>query len=97
MVVEESNGQSVSGQIASGYLKTTGYTNIIGIIISFIIGGLFVLGGMLLALLFSDLFPLVFSGIGLIIIFFGWIGWRHSKKMREGKYYQLGSGWTKPQ
>ncbi|MBU2576430.1 MAG: hypothetical protein KKF50_01790 [Nanoarchaeota archaeon] len=97
MVVDESTGQSVSGQITSGYLKATGYTNIVGIIISFIIGGLMVLGGMILALLFRDFFPLVFSGIGLIIIFFGWIGWRHSKKMREGKYYKIGNGWTTPQ
>jgi len=97
MVEEYPEQQSTSGRIASGYIKTAGYTNIVGVVILFIVGGLMFLGGIVLALLFGSFFVLIiFSGLGLVIIFLAWLGGKHSKKMREGKYYQIGKGWTKP-
>lgn len=98
MVVEDTNEQSTTGKLASGYLKVQGYTNMVGIILSYIFGGLLILGGILLALLFrSFIVLLIFAGIGLLIIFLGGLAAKHSKKMREGKYYEVGKGWTEPQ
>ena len=97
MVVENSNQQSTTGKLASGYMKAQGHINIVGIIIAFIIGGFMILIGIILAWIFSNFFPLVFSGIGLLIILAGYLGLKHSKKMREGKYYEVGKGWTKPE
>ena len=96
MIEENPNQQSTTGKITSGFLKTTGYTNVFGIITGFIIGGLMVLGGIALALLFSNFFPLVFSGVGLLIILLGFWGLKSSKRMRKGKYYHVGKGWVKP-
>jgi hypothetical protein len=97
MVVENSNQQSTTGKLASGYMKIRGYTNIVGSIIAFIIGGLIVLIGIILSWVFSNFFPLIFSGIGLLIILAGYLGLKSSKKMREGKYYQVGKGWVTPE
>ncbi|MBU1252527.1 MAG: hypothetical protein KJ905_03725 [Nanoarchaeota archaeon] len=97
MVAEYPNQQSTTGKLASGYIKTAGYTNIIGVVIMFIVGGLMVLGGIGLSFLFGSFFPLIFSGIGLLIIFLGRLGSKVSKRMREGKYYRVGQGWIKPE
>lgn len=95
---ESSTQQSMTGKLASGYIKTTGYTNIIGIVLSFIFGGLFMLVGIALGILFKSFFAfIIFFGIGALIIFFGILGKKTSKRMREGKYYQIGKGWVKPQ
>jgi len=96
-MVTEENQQSTTGRLASGYLKATGYTNMIGVVSSYIIGVLMILGGVALALLFGSFVPLIFSGLGLLIILLGRLGAKHSKKMREGQYYQMGKGWTEPQ
>lgn len=87
---------STEGNLASGYLKVRGYVNIIGIIMAFIIGGIMVLVGLLLSFLFGNFFPLTFSGIGLLIIWFGFHGLKASKQMREGKYYHVGKGLVEP-
>jgi VIT1/CCC1 family predicted Fe2+/Mn2+ transporter len=88
--------QSTTGKAISGYSKVTGYGNLVGSIIAFIIGGIMILAGILLAFLFGSFFPLVFSGVGLLIVWFGRLGLRWSKKMREGKYYHVGKGWVEP-
>ncbi|MCK4647576.1 hypothetical protein KAT24_01445 [Candidatus Pacearchaeota archaeon] len=97
MVVENSNQQSTTGKLASGYIKTTGYTNIIGIVGAFIFGGLMILLGIILGFLFSKFSAfLIFFVVGSITILFGILGLKGSKKMREGKYYQMRKGWTTP-
>ena len=98
MVVEDTNEQSTTGKLASGYLKVQGYTNIVGVIFGYIFGGLMILGGILLTLLFRKvILLLIFGGIGLLVIFLARLSAKHSQKMREGKYYQVGKGWTEPQ
>ena len=97
MVTENSDEQSTTGKLASGYIKATGYTNIVGVIFAYIFGGLMILVGILLALLFGNFIVLlIFAGFGLLVIFLARLGAKHSKKMREGKYYQLGKGWVEP-
>ncbi|GAI05535.1 unnamed protein product, partial [marine sediment metagenome] len=62
-----------------------------------IFGGLMILIGIILALLFGKFSPLIFSGIGVVIILLGRLGLKASKRMRkEGDYYQIGKGWVKP-
>jgi hypothetical protein len=98
MVVENPNQQSATGQLASGYLKATGYVNMVGVIIIYITGGIFIFIGFLLGFLFGSFFVLLtFAGIGLVMILIGKFVSRHSKKMREGRYYQVGTGWVEPQ
>jgi len=97
MVVEDPDQQSATGKLVSGYEKFEGYRNIFGSIVGFIFGGLMILGGIFLALLINNSFPLIFSGIGLLIILFCIFSLKWSKRMREGKYYQVGKGWVKPQ
>ncbi len=97
MVAEEQE-QSTAGQIASGYMKVQGYTNMVGVVTTYVIGGILVLVGILLGLLFKSIVAfLIFAGVGALMIFLAWLGAKHSKKMREGKYYQVGKGWTEPQ
>ena len=97
-MVVDNNQQSASGRIASGYSKVAGYTNMVGVILGYIFGGLLLLVGILLAFLFGNFVVfLAVGGMGILIIFLAWLGAKSSKKMREGKYYQLGKGWTQPQ
>ena len=98
MVIENPNQQSTTGKLASGYIKATGYTNIFGSIGLFILGGLMVIIGIILALLFGKFSPLIYiSGIGLLMILLGRFTWKQSKRMRkEGEYYELGKGFVKP-
>lgn len=98
MVAENLNEQSTTGKLTSGYMKATGYTNMVGVIFAYIFGGLMILVGILLALLFRNFIVLlIFAGLGLLVIFLAKLGAKHSKKMREGKYYQVGKGWVKPE
>lgn len=89
--------QSTVGKVSSGYLKVGGYGNLIGSIIAFILGGLFILLGLVLALLFRSFFLLLLAALGVLLVFFGFLGLKWSKKMREGKYYHVGKGWVQPQ
>ena len=96
MVAENPDEQSTTGKLASGYMKVTGYTNIFGAIVVFIIGGGMVLLGISLALWSGKFGALIFSAIGLGLILIGCLGLKFSKRAREGKYYQVGKGWTEP-
>ena len=89
--------QSTTGKVISGYSKVAGYTNVFSSIVAFILGGLIILGGIFLGLLFSNFIVfLIFLGVGLLIIGIGIIGIKMSKRMREGKYYHVGRGWVRP-
>ncbi len=97
MGIEDSNQQSTTGKVASGYLQVTGHTNVVGAIFVFILGGLAILAGVILTLISGNFFLLIFSVVGIGLIFLGRFILRMSKKMREGKYYQVGDGWVKPE
>jgi hypothetical protein len=98
MVSEDPNQQSTVGKLSSGYMKVTGHTNIFGSIVLFIFGGLMVLIGIVLGLLFGKFsFLLMFLGFGLLMILLGYFTLKWSKRMREGKYYRVGKGWVKPE
>jgi hypothetical protein len=96
MDIENQNQQSTVGKMTSGYLKVTGHTNIVGSIFLFIIGGVMTLIGTIIALISKNFFPLIFSAIGVGLILLGRFNLKWSKRMREGKYYQVGKGWVEP-
>lgn len=96
MVVESSDEQSTKGKIIPREIISQGYSNKVKGITGFAIGGLAILFGIILALTFTSIIFLILSGIGLIIIFIGWLVLKFSKPMTQGKYYSVGKGWVKP-
>jgi len=66
--------------------KASGHYGRIRAISSIIIGVIFIIVGIILAVISGSLNALILSGFGLLAVIYGWVLWKRCKSLVKGRF-----------
>jgi hypothetical protein len=84
---EETQKQNISEKVLSTGYKVEGFDFKIKGIFSMIAGIIIVLGGIVMSITTGLSEYLFFSGIGVFVFLGGWLYWKRSKSLSQGRFY----------